>query len=298
MVTVLPDAAATSLLLAQVRRLELVARRNVATLRHGDYQTAVRGRGLLFHESRKYVPGESARTIDWNITARVGEPHVRVHEEERQRDVVLAVDVSPSMHVGYGRRSKLELAVEVAATLAVAALETGDRIGCTFFADQVLEENRPRAGRAQLFRVLRALLRHTEPWTRAVAVSDPRTAIHAVEQRARGPLVLFLVSDFIDHDLPADLRYLRPRHDVTLLHLYDPFEAAVAPELVLSGLAPEGPQVVVPFSPGETGQWDQLRRTLAQACGENRLSFASLSTDDAVGRSLGRHFHRRRRERW
>lgn len=283
--------------LAQVRRLELVARKNAAGLLRGAYQTAVRGQGLIFHESRKYVAGEPARSIDWNITARVGEPHVRVHLEERQREVILALDVSPSMHVGYGHKSKLELAVELAATLAVSAIESGDRLGHVLFADRVLKAGRPRAGRAQLFRTLTALLDHTAPWTRAVAESDPRTAIHTIEAGHRGRLVIFLISDFIDHDLPDDLRYLRPRHDVTLLHVYDPFELEWVPEVVFPGFAPEAQGAPSPLSPGVTGDLAAMQEFLRRRCGEHRLGFRSFATHHAVGTGLGHLFHQRRRSR-
>jgi uncharacterized protein (DUF58 family) len=283
--------------IARVRRLKLVARKNAAGLLRGNYQTAVRGQGLIFHESRKYVAGEPARSIDWNITARVGEPHVRVHLEERQREVIIALDVSPSMHVGYGHKSKLELAVELAATLAVSATESGDRLGHVLFADRVLETGRPRAGQAQLFRTLRALLDHTTPWTRPVAESDPRSAIHSIEQSHRGRLVIFLISDFIDHDLPDDLRFLRPRHDVTLLHVYDPFEMAKTPEVVFRGFSPEARGRPVPLNPGATGDLAAMQDFLRQRCGEHRLGFSSFATNQDVGTALGRLFHQRRKSR-
>jgi uncharacterized protein (DUF58 family) len=213
-------------LLRDVRLLELIARRNAAGVLAGDYASAVLGSGLVFHEARRYVQGEPARLIDWNITARAGEPYVRVHQEERQREIVVALDVSPSMHVGFQARTKLEYAVELAATLAVSAIEGGDRLGWVVFADRALEVARPRPGRAQLFRGLQAMLAHTGPWTRPVAVSDPRAAIHAIEGQRGGRYVVFLISDFIDHDVPEDLRYLRARHDVSLLHVFDPVEYA------------------------------------------------------------------------
>jgi uncharacterized protein (DUF58 family) len=283
-------------LLARVRRLELVGRKNAAGVLGGDYSTAIPGRGLIFHESRKYVHGESARRIDWNITARVGEPHVRVHLEERQREVVIALDVSPSLHVGFGRVSKLELAVELAATLAVAAVTSGDRLGHILFADQTLAAERPRGGRAQLFRSLRALLEHTTPWQRPVAESDPRQAIHTVEQW-RGRFVLFLISDFIDHDVPDDLRYLRPRHDVALLHVYDPFELETPPEVRFRAASPEGAGTSSPVVPAELADFGQVQSVLARRAAQHRIDCASFSTARPVGPALGHFFHRRRGRR-
>lgn len=281
-------------LLRQVHRLELVARKNAAGLRPGDYLTAVRGGGLMFHETRKYVVGESARRIDWNITARLGEPHVQVHLEERQREVIVALDVSPSMHLGTGYKTKLEHAVELAATLAVTAVESGDRLGWVIFADQVLDEGHPRGGRPQLFRALRSMLAHTEPWSRPVLESDPRMAIHAIERR-RGRFVVFLISDFIDHDLPEDLKYARARHDVSLLHVYDPLEYAASTELVFPGYSPEGRGSRGPLSTPELGSLGEIQAFLRDRCGELRMAFASFPTDLPVRSGLDRFFHRKRR---
>lgn len=309
-----PAAGDAGELLRRVRRLELVARRHAAGLLPGDYRTAILGRGLVFHEARRYVPGQPARRIDWNITARVGEPYVRIHQEERQREVVLAVDVSPSMHTGFQAKTKLEVAVELAATLAVSAIDAGDRVGWVIFADRVLDEAPPRGGRAQLFRALRALLAAAAPWQRPVAVSDPRLAIHAVQrQRSGGRRTVFLISDFVDHDVPDDLRYVQARHDVVLLHVYDPLEladggasaagpaaggaaAADDPRPRLPALAPEGRRRGV-FRPGELGSRGEMESFLRREAGRHGIAVASISTAAAVAPSLSRFFHQRRARR-
>ncbi|MEM1178363.1 MAG: DUF58 domain-containing protein [Acidobacteriota bacterium] len=284
-------------LLRRVRRLELIGRHNAAGLRPGDYSTKIRGSGLIFEEPRKYVPGDEARRIDWNITARLGGvPHVRVHSEERQREVLLLLDVSPSMHFGSRRLTKLETAVELAATLAVSTVHAGDRLGFVTFADRVLSDLPPREGRAQLFRVLRSMLDDTRPWRRPVAQSDPRTAIHAVERR-RGRFSIFLISDFIDHDIPDDLRYLRARHDVTLLHVFDPLEYA-DPEgkapVSLRARSPEGDRRPASRPWGQGESVEALQSWLRQRCGELRMDFASLPTTEAAPLALGPLFKRRR----
>ncbi len=290
-----PDSDVTALL-RQVHRLELVARRNAAGALAGDYRTAIRGHGMVFHETRKYVAGDPVRLIDWNTTARLGEPYVKVHLEERQREVVVALDVSPSMHAGFQEKTKLEYAVELAATLAVSAIEGGDRLGWVVFADRVLDEDRPRGGRRQLFRALRSFLENAGPWTRPVAVSDPRVAIHAVERRRRGRFVVFLISDFIDHDVPEDLRYLKARHDVSLLHVYDPVEYAVTGPIVYRGYSPEGPSRAAALRPGEVGSRDEIERFLRQKCGQYRIAFDSFSTALPVRSALDHFFHKKRRQ--
>lgn len=288
------DSAAVLELLRQVQRLELVARRNAAGWLMGDYLTSIRGRGMVFHESRKYVAGEPARHIDWNVTARLGEPYVKVHLEERRRDVVVALDVSPSMHCGFARRSKLELAVELAATLLVAAEQAGDRLGLLIFADRLLHRSRPRPGKAQLFRCLKDVLGHCEPWQRPVKTSDPRVVFHGLETLSRGRSVVFLISDFLDHDIPDDLRYAQARHDISLLHVFDPLEHRRSP-VVFSGVAAEG---------GRRGPWamddaeplEVVQRDLRRQAAPFRLAVESFSTADPLRHTLGRFFHLKRRQ--
>lgn len=289
-------------LLADIRLLELVARHNAAGLLSGDYVTSIPGRGLLFHETRKYVPGEPARRIDWNITARLGEPYVKVHLEERQRDVVIALDISPSMHTGFQDKTKLELGVELAATLALSAVESGDRVGHVLFADRVIAESRPMGGRKQLFRVLRSLLDNTGSWKREVLQSDPRAAIEAIERHPGRRFVVFLISDFIDHDLPEDLKFVRARHDVSLLHVYDPVEFEATRAVRFQGVSPEpgaGPSArggrPAWVSPGDTGGLAEMERFLRTEAARFRIEVASLSTADPVFESLGAFLHSKRR---
>lgn len=308
-----PDAAArpSAELLRRVRHLELAARRNTAGHLPGDYLTAFLGRGLVFHEARRYVDGEPARHIDWNITARVGEPYVRVHQLERQREVFVCLDASPSMHGGWQEKSKLEVAVELAATLAVSAVDAGDRLGWVTFADRVLAQGPPRPGRGALFAALAAFLAAAEPWQRAVEESDPRAAIHAVERHRGRRCVVFLISDFIDHDVPEDLKYVRARHDVSLLHVYDPLEYAAAigerpadggqrdAAVVLPAVAPEGRRGVAgrlqPLAPDESASLPQMEDFLHREAARHRIAVAPFSTAAPVADSLRRFFYRRRR---
>ncbi len=281
-------------LLRDIRVLELTARKNAAGLLSGDYQTSIRGAGMIFHESRKYVPGEPVRSIDWNVTARLGEPYVKVNLEERQREVFIALDVSPSMHAGFQDKTKLEFAVELAATIGASAIEGGDRLGWVLFADRALAMDRPRGGAAQLFRFLRAMLTHTGPWQRPVGESDPRAAVGAIQSSRRGRYVVFMISDFIDHDVPEDLKYLRPRHDVSLLHVYDPAEFALDRAVIFGGYSPEASGVRRWLAPGSTGSLDDMQAFLRREAGRLRLAVSSLSTASPVADALGEFFHLKR----
>jgi len=281
-------------LLERIRLLELIARRNAAGLLSGDYQTSIRGQGLIFHESRKYLAGDPVRSIDWNVTARLGEPYVKVNLEERQRDVFLAIDVSPSMHTGFQERTKLEYTVELAATLAASAIAGGDRLGWVLFADEALDVEPPRGGNRQLFSFLRTLLEGAQPWKRPVSGSDPRAAVHAIQGSRRGRFVVFLISDFVDHDVPEDLKYLRPRHDVSLLHVYDPVELTPAAPVVFAAHSPEKPDGLRSTSPGAAGSLEEMQRFLLREAARYRLAAHSFSTAEPVSGTLGEFLHRKR----
>lgn len=284
-------------LLRRVRELELVARRNVSSLLAGNYLTTIPGRGLEFHEARKYVQGEPVRRIDWKMTARLGFPHVRTFLEERQREIFIALDVSPSMATGWQEESKLEVAVEVAATLAVSAAGAGDRLGFVTFSDRVSELDRPRAGKKQLFRALKTFSSTLDRPPEPCQLSDPRCAIHAI-QRFRGRrFVVFLISDFIDHDVPEDLKYFRQQHDVSLIHLYDPLEYAPASMVRLAAFSPEGRARTTSVSPGSVESLAEMTSFLERECVKYGMSFASLACGEPVPAALVELFQRKRR-RW
>ena len=290
-----PADTALRELLAEVRELELVARRNVSALLAGNYLATVPGRGLEFHEARRYVQGEPIRRIDWKMTARLGFPHVRTFLEERQREVYVALDVSPSMATGWQEKSKLEVAVETAATLAVSAVSAGDRLGYVTFADRVLESDRPRAGRKQLFRALRTFVAARRRPPERCPYSDPRSAVHTIQRRRGRRFVVFLISDFIDHDVPEDLRFFARRHDVSLIHLYDPLEYAPSDVVRLGAHSPEGRRAATSVRPGGAGDLAEMTGFLRRACDRCGLELGSFPTTAPVSGALTELFHRKRR---
>src|SRR5687767_2777411 len=145
-----------------VRRIQVVTGRQVAEVMAGAWHSVFKGRGMEFDEVRPYVPGDDIRTIDWNVTARTGEPHVKRYVEERELTVMLVVDVSGSLDFGSGRRSKLEAAVELSALLALSAIANGDKVGLLLFhggADLYIP---PRKGGKHALRVVREVLARGE----------------------------------------------------------------------------------------------------------------------------------------
>ena len=145
-------------LIARIRRIEITTRKLVNDSFAGEYQSVFKGRGMEFDEVRQYHPGDDVRSIDWNVTARTGEPHVKSYIEERELTVMLAVDVSRSGDFGTRNRFKRELAVELAAVMSFAATTNNDRVGLLLFTDRVESLVPPRKGRSHVLRMVRDLL--------------------------------------------------------------------------------------------------------------------------------------------
>lgn len=214
-------------LLHKIRKIEIHASRVADSELAGQYDSVFRGRGIAFLEVRPYLPGDDVRVIDWNVSARMNEPYVKLFTEERDRTVMLLVDMSASGLVG-ARRSKREMAAEVAALVAFAAIKNNDRVGLIVFTDQVELALPPKRSKRHVLRVVREILTH-EP-------RSPRTSLKAgleyVGKVARRRSVVFVISDFLDTGWEKALRVTSRRHDVVPVILSDPMEAAL-PDLGL-----------------------------------------------------------------
>ncbi|HYM16908.1 MAG TPA: DUF58 domain-containing protein [Dehalococcoidia bacterium] len=207
-------------MLARVRRLEIQARRLVVSAFLGEYHSVFRGRGIEFSEVRPYDHGDDVRAIDWNVTARMGAPYVKKYVEERELTVLLVVDISASLQVTTTRMSKRQLAAEVAATLAFAAVANNDRVGLITFSDRVERFVPPGKGRMHVLRLLRELL-YEEPAGRG---TDIAAALSYVMRVARRRAIVFALSDFFAPGFERSLRAAAARHDLLAITLGDPCE--------------------------------------------------------------------------
>jgi uncharacterized protein (DUF58 family) len=212
-------------ILRRIRRIEIRARRLVSNLFLGEYHSVFRGRGLEFSEVREYLPGDDVRTIDWNVTARMGTPYVKKYVEERELTVLLAVDVSASESFGTVAQAKAEVAAEVAALLAFAAVANNDRVGLLTFSDRIEKFIPPRKGSQHVLRVVRELL-YARPQGRG---TDIAAALSYLVRVARRHSIVFLISDFLDEGFESALRTAAHRHDLIAISLTDPREVSLPP---------------------------------------------------------------------
>lgn len=207
----------TDEVLRRIRQVEIRARVLASDLLIGSYRSVFRGSGLDFEEVREYEPGDDVRSIDWNVTARMGSPYIKKFREERQLNVFLTVDVSASSWFGTANVSKRELAAEVGALLAVAALRNSDRIGLLLFSDDVRVFLPLRQGHDHLLRVIAELL-YAEPRRARTSIA---TAVRFLGNVTKKRGIVFVVSDFLDSGFEAPLRRLGIKHDVIALTLND-----------------------------------------------------------------------------
>jgi uncharacterized protein (DUF58 family) len=197
----------------KIRSIEIRTSRMVSDVLAGQYRSAFKGRGMEFEEVRPYLFGDDVRSIDWNVSARVGEPHVKVFREERELTVMLAVDLSGSLSFGTRAQLKRELVAEVAATLAFSAIRSNDRVGMLLFTDGIEEIVPPRKGTRHVLRIVRDLLAF-EPKGRG---TDIARALDELDATLSKRSVVCVVSDFLadgDDRWEASLARLRRRHDV------------------------------------------------------------------------------------
>lgn len=223
-------------LVRRVQRIEIATRRAVEDTLSGQYHSVFKGRGMVFSEVRPYAPGDEVRSIDWNVSARTGQLHVKRFVEERELTVMILCDLSASADFGSGERTKAEVAAEIAALLALSAVANGDRVGLVLFTDRVERFVPPRKGRRHALRIVSEILQF-RPEGLGTSLG---AALELLRRALRRRTVAFVLSDFIepageDPALPFEraLRIAARKHDVVPVRLGDRLEA----DLPAAGLA-------------------------------------------------------------
>ncbi|NCB72487.1 MAG: DUF58 domain-containing protein [Clostridia bacterium] len=216
----------TNELLKKVRKIEIKTKGLSRQIFAGEYHSAFKGRGMAFSEVREYQYGDDVRSMDWNVTARLNAPYIKVFEEERELTVMLLVDVSGSRLFGTTDKLKRELITEIAAVLSFSASANNDKVGALFFSDHVEKFIPPKKGRSHLLRIIRELLEF-EPTNKDTDIGEAlRFLTNAIKRRCTA----FLLSDLIDMDGDIKPRYEEAlkiavnRHDISVVSVYDPRE--------------------------------------------------------------------------
>jgi len=223
--------AAPADLIRKIRRIEITTRRAVQDTLAGGYHSVFKGRGMAFSEVRPYQPGDEIRAIDWNVTARMGEPFVKVFTEERELTALVAVDRSASQEAGFAAQAKAEVCAEIVALLIFSALENGDRAGLLLFTDRIERYVPPRKGKKHGLRLISEALAF-QPAGRG---TDLAAALGHLTTAQRRRAVVFVVSDFLADGYESALAVLSRRHDVVPVVVSDPVEEELP---LLRGLWP------------------------------------------------------------
>ncbi|MFH1415494.1 MAG: DUF58 domain-containing protein [Elusimicrobiota bacterium] len=210
----------TKELLKKVRRIQIYTSRLVNDSLAGEYHSSFKGRGIEFDEVREYQPGDEIRTIDWNVTARMGRPFIKKFVEERELTVMLLVDASSSGQFGSKGQLKSEFAAELCAVLAFSAIKNNDKVGLIIFTDEVEKYIPPKKGKKHVLHVISEVLSY-EPRNKG---TDINTALEFLSSVNKRRTVAFLVSDFIAKDYERALAIANKRHDVIALSVKDPRE--------------------------------------------------------------------------
>jgi len=284
-------------ILKKIRRIEIKTSRMVTDVFAGQYHSVFKGQGMEFEEVREYLPGDEIRSIDWNVTARMGHPFVKKFVEERQLTVMLLMDVSGSNYFGSGAQLKSEVAAELCSVLAFSAIKNNDRVGLLIFSDRIEAFIPPRKGTRHVLRVIREAL-YARP---AGRTTDIQLALEYLNAVQRKKAVCFLLSDFWGCEYSRQLRVANKRHDMIAVTITDPREQELpaggivlmedgetgAPLVVDTG----SPAIRAAFQQHSRMRLDERAETLRQA----GIDTVDIKTDVPYSAALYRFFRMRER---
>ena len=273
-------------ILKRVRKIEIKTRGLSNEIFAGKYHTAFKGRGMSFAEVREYRVGDDVRDIDWNVTARSNEPHIKVYEEERELTMMLMVDVSGSRMFGTTDLLKKNIITELAAVLAFSASQTGDKVGCIFFSDKVEKFIPPKKGRSHILMIIRSLIEFT-PESNGTALSE---AVRYMTNVNKKRCTTFILSDFINPKgdmapLEDALKIATSRHDLVAIKVSDPRDKSLPNVGIIEMCdAESGEKVWVDSSSAAVREyfatkWNEHEQAIVSLLKHNRIDTADISTD-------------------
>ncbi len=282
-------------LLKKVKQIEISTRNIVNEVFSGEYHSVFKGRGMEFAEVREYQPGDDIRLIDWNVTARMGHPFVKIFQEERELTVMLLVDVSSSGSFGTTHQLKREVAAELSAVLAFSAIKNNDKVGLIIFSDRIEKFIPPRKGKSHVLRVIREILFY-KPREASTNIGEALEFLSRVVKRKS---TVFLISDFLAEDFKKALQIASKKHDLIAVSITDPREV-VLPDAGLIELedAETGQTIVIDttsteirnqFHVNAVRQQEELKN-LFQSIGVDHIN---ILTDQSYVEPINRFFKMR-----
>lgn len=282
-------------ILKKIQRIDIFTNRLVNTVFAGEYRSVFKGQGITFDEVREYQEGDEIRTIDWNVTARMGHAFVKKYVEERELTMMLLVDMSASTSFGSVSETKAEIAAEIAALLAFSAIRNNDKVGLICFTDTVEHYVTPCKGKKHVLRVIRDILRFQPNRTK----TDISEALSFANKILKPHSVVFLISDFMDTDYQKQLRVTAKRHSLIAITLIDRRELDIPNIGLIAFTDPETGERVVVDTRSETVRQryvDHIRQSEAErqqnlrAC---KVDCIDIKTDESYVIPLIRYFRQR-----
>ncbi len=263
-------------IIQKIRQIEIRTKHLVNDVFSGEYHSVFKGRGMEFAEVREYEPGDEIRSIDWNVTARLGRPYIKRFTEERELTVILLADVSASGNFGTANQMKGEITAEICALLAYAAIKNNDRVGLLMFTDQVEKYIPPKKGRTHILRVIREVL-YTRPEHPGTDIAQALDYLNRLLTRR---CIVFIISDFLSSDYAKQLKVASKRHDVVAVTITDPRELDLPPVgLIELEDAESGEEVLVDTS---DAAWRRAYREHNEAIRNDRDQAFRVTGVDAI----------------
>ncbi|MBT8219674.1 MAG: DUF58 domain-containing protein [Bacteroidia bacterium] len=285
----------TSELIKKVRKIEIKTKGLSKHIFSGEYHSAFKGRGMSFSEVREYQYGDDVRNIDWNVTARTNEPHVKVFEEERELTVMLVVDVSKSSFFGTVNQFKSEIITEISAVISFSAITNNDKVGVIFFSDKVEQYIPPKKGKQHILRIIRELINFTPSGTGTRIDQALEFMNNVIKKRC----TCFILSDFMTTGYEESLRIAKKRHDVIGVHIYDKREASLPNVGLIKAMDSETGKIVYLDTSSRSfrkkyedrfeDNWSYFKKTFRKSGAD----VVNIATDESYVNALMKFFKKR-----
>ncbi len=282
-------------IIRKVRHIEIKTRNIVNNLFGGEYHSAFKGMGMEFAEVREYYPGDDVRAIDWNVTARTGQPYIKKYDEERELTVILLIDVSSSGFFGTGDSLKSDVMIELASILSFSAIKNNDKVALLLFSDHIEKFIPPKKGKSHVLRVIREMIFHkaTERNT------DISKALEHIQKVLKRKSIIFLISDFWDTSYQQSMKLINKKHDLINIQILDKAEISI-PDLGMIKLHDVESQNTnwidthnAKLQKYASGQIEQKNARFKSFCKKNRIDLITIITSKGYIRPLEEFFNNR-----